>query len=125
MLKHSFAYISPVNCVAFSKDTKFVTTGSFGYTQIFDVTTGVKVLALCKYAVTIFPTMYTINVVYFSLDRKYLATAGGWSDIKIWDLEQEFILAQLSEHEGSVTSLDYSPSGHFLVSASNNGTVKL
>ena len=118
-------HTSPVNCVAFSKDAKFVATGSFGYTQIFHVTTGVKVSVLCEYTDAIFPTMHTINAVCFSPNGKSLATAGGKRDIRIWDLGQECILGRLSEHEGYVTSLDYSSSGHFLVSASSDGTVKL
>lgn len=125
-LNHSFEHTSDITCIAFSKDAKYLATGSFGYTQVFDVLTGVKVLALLEEASNPFPTVRTINVVCFNPDGRSLATAGGCGDIRIWDLEQGCILAHLlGEHKGSLMSLDYSPTGHFLVSASNDGTVEL
>jgi len=69
--------------------------------------------------------MRTIDVVCFSPDGRSLAIAARMDGIKIWDLEQELVLAHLSKGGRSVTSIDYSSSGHLLVFALNDGTVKL
>ena len=51
-----------------------------------------------------------------SPDDKLLAIDTAGNDIQIWHIETEELVAELTEHENSITSLGFSPTGKFLVS---------
>ncbi|NIM94545.1 MAG: hypothetical protein GTO18_12665 [Anaerolineales bacterium] len=75
----------------------------------------------------------------FSSDGSLLATAGGrpsdvlidpasrrrFEDIKIWNVQSGMELARLIGHEEFISDLSFSPDGQLLVSASEDGTVRV
>ncbi len=72
------------------------------------------------------PTAGGILSIAFSPDSKLLATMG--TDIQIWDLETEEIIATLTEHiqpVGNSSVLEFSPDGRLLASAGYDARVIL
>ena len=59
----------------------------------------------------------------FSPDSRLLAATSGWS-IHLYDVKQGFRAATLKGHRQMVKSLDFSPDGLTLASASHDGTVR-
>merc|ERR1711964_678332 len=51
--------------------------------------------------------------------------AGADGVAQIWDLKSQVVAAQLTGHEGEVTSLCFSENGYFLATASKDCSVKL
>merc|ERR1711964_927547 len=51
--------------------------------------------------------------------------AGADGVAQIWDLKSQVVAAQLTGHEGEVTSLAFSENGYFLATASKDCSVKL
>ena len=61
----------------------------------------------------------------FHPDDTYLATGGGDSTAKVWDLKTGEELFTLPGHKGFIQSLNYSPDGSRLVTAGNDGTSRI
>jgi WD40 repeat protein len=53
----------------------------------------------------------------FSPDGRWLAIAGGDASIRFWETSRWQKIRMLHGHTGPVTSLDFSPNGHFLATA--------
>lgn len=62
----------------------------------------------------------------FSPDGKLLiSSAEGKENITFWDLKDGHTLKSLSDHPGEIVSLDFSPDGRRMVSATKNGKMRL
>src|SRR5690606_7680320 len=57
--------------------------------------------------------------------RGQLCTAGNDGVVRLWDSYTGVLLAELSGHEGAVSTVEWSESGALLVSASNDGTARV
>lgn len=54
-----------------------------------------------------------------------VATCGADSKIKVFDLRANRLIQHYEAHEAPVTSIAMHPSGNFLLSSSNDGTLKV
>ncbi|TNJ29827.1 WD40 repeat protein [Giardia muris] len=64
------------------------------------------------------------HVVRWSPDGTSVAT-GGVKDIQLWDVRSTTLLQHYSCHSNQVTSLDFHPTGKYLVSAGVDGTARV
>ena len=61
-----------------------------------------------------------------SPNSKYLATAGNYDKyIKIWDLSLMREVASFNAHSDYINSLNYSPNGRYIVSSSDDNTIRI
>ena len=58
-------------------------------------------------------------------DGEHLAVAGDGGTIHIWDIGGSREINQFEGHDGTVHALAYSPKGEYLVSASQDKTVRV
>jgi WD40 repeat protein len=58
-------------------------------------------------------------------DRPYFATGAEHGRVALWHLETGEAIRSIQAHTSAVTALTFSPDGRFLVSGSNNSTIKL
>lgn len=64
------------------------------------------------------------SVAYSPINSSLIASAGGDHRVKLWDLETDEVIT-LGSHRGIVNSIAFSPDGKFLVSGSDDYTIKL
>lgn len=61
-----------------------------------------------------------------SPNSRYLATAGSYDrTVKIWDVIQSRTIASFSAHDEGINSISYSPNGRYIVTASDDNTIKI
>lgn len=120
-----------VNTVALSPDGKTAISGSWDRTvKLWNLQDG-------SLAHTLSGHLLSVASVAVSPDGQTLATGSLDATIKLWDLPssdggagnptaaQEFLLQTLSGHSRGVSAVAFSPDGQTLVSASQDGTVKI
>ncbi|MCL1468092.1 protein kinase domain-containing protein [Argonema galeatum] len=66
-----------------------------------------------------------VNAIAFSPDGEILASGGGDSTIKLWELKTGNQIKTLSGHLSGVNAIAFSPDGKTLASASTDNTIKL
>jgi WD40 repeat protein len=129
--KRSFrGHTSPVQCVAFSSDGRFLASGAGvgagkdedswkpdGQLKVWDVESGRELLDLRGHT-------RPVTAVAFSPDGR-LASGGHDQTIKLWDLATGQEALTLRGHFDAVWSLAFSPNGDQLVSASHDMTVRV
>lgn len=64
------------------------------------------------------------SVAYSPINSSLIASAGGNHTIKLWDLEED-VVTTLGSHKDLVYSIAFSPDGKYLVSGSDDFTMKL
>ncbi|MEW6607351.1 MAG: restriction endonuclease [bacterium] len=108
-----------VECVAFSKDGKYLASASKNNTvKVWEVAKLKEITTLKGH------TGYVFSVA-FSPDGRYLASASRDKTIKVWDVAKLKEITILKGHTESVFSITFSPDGRYLASASKDNTVKV
>ena len=105
---------TPAEPLAFSPDSKRLVA----YRKVLDVETGAEVAPLSAHNTWILSAAY-------STDGARLFTGGGDNRIVVWDARTYQPLTVLTGHEAGVTQLGLTGNGTRLVSASEDGMVKL
>ncbi|NET53337.1 MAG: WD40 repeat domain-containing protein, partial [Merismopedia sp. SIO2A8] len=57
--------------------------------------------------------------------NRIIATGHSNHEIVLWDIVRKNILFSSTDHRGEVTAIKFSPDGKFLMSGSNDGTIKI
>lgn len=123
-LVHNLQHDSVVCCVRFSHDGRYVATGCNHSAQIFEVSSGKKVVELQDESVDKPGDLY-IRSVCFSPDGMYLATGAEDKLIRVWDIENRRIKHTFAGHEQDIYSLDFSRNGRSIASGSGDRTVRV
>ena len=64
------------------------------------------------------------HALAFSPNGRFLASAGGFKTIRIWDVAAGKEVHQLKGHQGTVKALAFSPDGTLLASVGTDGTCR-
>ncbi|PPQ99530.1 hypothetical protein CVT24_005320 [Panaeolus cyanescens] len=110
-----------VNAVAFSRDGKFVASGSGDRTVcVWDAETGDLISTPLEGHTS------SVNSVAFSGDgRKVASGSDDWS-VGVWDAESgEIIVGPLLGHSNVVSSVAFSQCSNFIISGSHDNTIRL
>jgi predicted NACHT family NTPase len=126
-----------VVCVAFSRDGQKVITGGDDKTAIvWDATTGQRLLNVEGHTAG-------VTSVAFAPDGRRALTASLDATAKLWDIDRQRMLAAigssaaasgpdqakelltLKAHDQPVTSVNFSPDGRYVLTASRDGTAIL
>jgi glucose repression regulatory protein TUP1 len=109
-------------CLDFSRDGRFIVSGSVDTTARIWDTESDNVLVLSP---TVPPGVYAnVYSVAISPDMKLVA-AGCWDGIvRIWDVDTGHLVEQLEGHTESVWSVAFTSDGKGLISGSNDRTMK-
>jgi len=103
--------------VAYSSEGRFIGFGSGKILVVWDLANGREKFSLHGH-------LYAINRVAFSPDDKYIISAAGDANIKVWDLSLGGLVHTLQGHEEDVFDISFSDQNR-LASASYDGTVRL
>ena len=106
--------------IAYSPDGKRIASANQDGANVWDVTTGKKLLTYNGHGAGI-----RSSGIAFSPDGKWIATSGNDATIKVWDSETGADLFTLIGHTGPTFGVAFSPDGQFLASSSVDRTVKV
>ncbi|PRW59321.1 periodic tryptophan 2-like protein [Chlorella sorokiniana] len=67
---------------------------------------------------------YDVAASAFSPDGAYLVTGADDAKVKVWTLSNGFCFVTFADHQAPVTAVQFLPSGHAVLSASLDGTVR-
>ncbi|OAQ35806.1 WD40 repeat-like protein [Linnemannia elongata AG-77] len=104
-------------CVIFSADGQRIASAGYDSTaRVWDSTTGTPI--------SVFNSTGLVYDVSFSLDGRNLVSVDASIEIRLWDTRSSgYSMGQLG-HCDTVRSVAYQPSGQFILSGSNDGTVR-
>lgn len=120
-----YAQISGYACrsCSFSPDGRFVaatatTESHINKVGLWDAATGLQLAALKGHE-------DTVNGVAFSIDGKWIASAGLDGKVILWDYATGAVQHVFDEHEGKARSVAFSPESARLASAGDDGCVRI
>lgn len=108
-----------VTSVVFTPDSQWIVSGSFnGEVRVWDLKSG-RTARQFKISVA------ALNCLGLDLEGHLLAVGGRGERVEILDLLNGRLLESLSGHEGSVTSIRFSPNGRWLATADSSYSARL
>jgi WD40 repeat protein len=120
-----------VRAAAFSPDGKFVVTGTGGqFTFLWDAATGQRLKSFRQKRQRSYPALEDVfrhdfsMTVSFSRDGKYLATAGGDIQARVWEIKEQREVAALP-HQNMVRWAAFTGEGQQVLTTGDDGTVRL
>ena len=113
-----------VRSATYSPDgTRIITAGVFGAAaRMWDATSGKE---LHTYRNILYGHKSNLTYAVLSPDATLLATSSVDRTAKIWDVQKDEVLLNLTGHNAYVTSVNFSPDGKYVVTSSSAGTVML
>lgn len=112
-------HMNAVNGIAFSPDGKTIASGSEDFSvKLWDVATG-------KLSKTIWNDTNAINAVCYSPDGDYLAIGGEGKKISLLEIKTETLVQTFTGHLKGVRSINFSSDASTMISASDDGVVKV
>ncbi len=115
-------HTNSVQSVCFSPDGRYIVSGSAdGSIKVWSASTGSELKNLSGEKKSM------ISSVCFSSNGKYLVSGHFYQEyaIKLWDFESGQLIRIFEGHTGGVKSVQFSPDGKYIVSASADGSIKL
>lgn len=115
-----------VDCVTFSQNGKYIACAADSI-RVYDPKSGLELKCLKTFSEK--PTCIT-----FSPDGRYIAcgyrsenliTPRDRQKIDIWDIEKEQVINCFEGHTEHINSLDFYPDGRYIVSGSNDNTIRI
>lgn len=107
-------HASAINCIVFSRDGRYIATGSDDNDVIlWSSPAGKQVRKLSGHSDSIW-------CLAFSPDGKKLASGGWDSDLKIWNTETGAIWKTIKRHKKGIEALAWSQDGRWIASGANN-----
>jgi eukaryotic-like serine/threonine-protein kinase len=111
-------HVGSVASVDFSGDSsRFLSGGEDGTVRLWDVPQGVELRSATN--------GYPLRAVRFSPDNLSAIAAGKGPELMLWDLATGKNPVTLPTHQGEIKSVAWSADGRYLLSASDDKTVKL
>ena len=105
-----------VGAVAFSPDGQLLATAS-QHVKLWRVSTHTEIATLRQNE--------PVSAVAFSPDGKFLATGDDAGLVRIWDVQERTVIAELQGDTVHVATVVFSPDGRTLASAGYDGQIKL
>ena len=108
-----------------SPNNRFIVIGtSYGNLQLWDLEHGHKIRENAIREINIYCQVYfNINCIDISPDSQYCIAAG--SGIILWHLRTGRKVRHFQGHSSDVNSVQFSPSGRYILSGSYDGTMRL
>ena len=120
-----------VRAATFSPDDKFIVTGTGGqFACLWDAATGQRLKTFRQKRQKSYPALEDLfrhdfsMTVSFSPDGKYLATAGGDIQARVWEIEGQKEVATLP-HQNMVSWAAFTSDGQQVLTTGDDGTVRL
>ena len=119
MLRATFEYKAPVNCIAFSPDGLTILTGSRdGAAKLWNAMTGQPIGPPMRHG-------DEVHAVAFSPDGKLIVTGCLGGAAQLWDAATRRSIGSLKNQGGWVHAVAFSPDGKLIVTGCHDGTAQV
>ncbi len=113
----SMTHKGSVNAVAFSRDGRYIVSGSTDYTaRVWEASTGQEVARMTHTA--------RVDSVAFSPDGKFVVSGSKDKTARVWEATTGKEIARMT-HGARVNAVAFSPDGKFVVSGSKDKTARV